>query len=426
MLALLALTFLLVEADSTVGHPKLIGSDSLQANKTVACFWETYLHPTFTSENLDIDLCTHIIYGYAQLSSSQWALTHRNKTIDFDLGGFRNVSDMKSEKPSLRVSIAAGGWQTPKDYFTLVADPDKRKMFVSSSFEFLMKHGFDGFHLHWGNPTPEAANSETFKFPESREHLTLLLKELKQAFGPAGLTLSLSIWSPLADKMDRNFELEAVYKHVDLVYVQAYSYHGSWTAKTGGFAPLFPCNTCHSIAEDRYLTVDFSWRHMKKRKAIPCKTLLVVAPKGSSYLLKNSSDTRFGAPSLLNKVPPVGVGPPFSNTCTFDEESGWTEGWENGSMVAFVFKEDQWISFENRQSVKEKVLYANNEGMAGIAVDNVAMDDFLGNCYGVTLPLLREIHDHTAAGVCGASSAAEQVRFVPPFIVLMVALMFTC
>ena len=150
MLALLAVAYLLVEADSTEGHPRVIGLDHLHTNKTVACFWETDLYPSFTSENLDIDLCTHIIYGYAQLSSSQWALTHRNKTIDFDLGGFRNVSDMKSEKPSLRVSIADGGWQTPKDYFTLAADPDKRRMFVSSCFEFLMKHGFDGFHLHWG------------------------------------------------------------------------------------------------------------------------------------------------------------------------------------------------------------------------------------------------------------------------------------
>ena len=93
--------------------------------------------------------------------------------------------------------------------------------------------------------------------------------------------------------------------------------------------------------------------------------------------------------------------------------------------MAYVFKEDQWISYENRQSVREKVLYANEEGLAGIAVDNVAMDDFLGDCYGVTFPLVREIHDHTAAGVCGASSSTQQVQALPHFIVLMAAVTFT-
>ena len=55
-----------------------------------------------------------------------------------------------------------------------------------------------------------------------------------------------------------------------------------------------------------------------------------------------------------------------------------------------MFKEKQWVSYEDEQSVREKVKYANEQGFGGVAFNNLAYDDFDGRCNtNNKFPLLR-------------------------------------
>ena len=55
-----------------------------------------------------------------------------------------------------------------------------------------------------------------------------------------------------------------------------------------------------------------------------------------------------------------------------------------------MFKGEQWVSYEDEQSVIEKVTYANEEGFGGVAFNNLAYDDFDGRCNtSNNFPLLR-------------------------------------
>ena len=65
---------------------------------TLSCYWETYLYPEFSSADIDIKLCNHLIYDDARLNKATWKLDHKNKTIDMDLGGFKNVTELKIAK----------------------------------------------------------------------------------------------------------------------------------------------------------------------------------------------------------------------------------------------------------------------------------------------------------------------------------------
>ena len=66
---------------------------------TLACYWETYLYPKFSSSDIETNLCNHIIYGDAKLDETTWKITHKQRNIDIDLGGFKNVSEMKIQSP---------------------------------------------------------------------------------------------------------------------------------------------------------------------------------------------------------------------------------------------------------------------------------------------------------------------------------------
>ena len=114
-----------------------LGQDSVPSkrDKTVACFWETLdAFPRFTFENLDPSLCSRVIYSYNvdnvtsdHINTTDWTLAHRNKNFDLELGGFRNISQMKLTSPHLTVEYAIGSWQTHQAFYQLASTPAKEQ-----------------------------------------------------------------------------------------------------------------------------------------------------------------------------------------------------------------------------------------------------------------------------------------------------------
>ena len=356
----------------------------------VACYWETtYSFPELTTESIEANLCNHMIYGTAKLDKTTWELTHDNITMDIDLGGFRNVSEMKAQDPNLNVEISVNrNWRTPKEYFEMASDTAKRDTFIKSVVTFVTKHNFDGLHFHWGNP------ESRIDLDEARPKLTILLRELKTSLHLINKTLSIAVWSPLASSIDKNFEVENIYKEVDLVFLNAFHYYGNWFKKTGGFAPLYPGNATEP--DEKYLNVDTSLKHMLKRKAIPCKTVLVVTAKGSAFKLKNATEHGMGAPSIEGAVPSsFGEDPKFNEYCNKVQPTGeWVRVWEEDMKVPYMYKGDEWLSYEDEQSVEAKVDYAEKQGLAGVAINNLAYDDFDGRCnLSNRFPIVRLVNE---------------------------------
>ena len=416
---LLATLAQLAWADTSHSFPPPLVLD--MKDPVVGCFWETYLFPNFTSENIEAHLCNHIIYGTAKLDRTTWELTHDNITIDTDLGGFRNMSEMKKQDPKLKVEIGAwslndGAWQTPPEYFEMILNSTKRKTFVKSVVAFVKKHNFDGFHLQWGNPKGSEVDLN-----EARQKLTLLLRELKTALHPANKTLSLSVWSPLASNIDKNFEVEKIYEEVDLVFLNAFHYFGNWFQKTGGFAPLYP-GKGNKRPDDQYLNVDESWQHMMRRGASSCKTILVVSLKGSGFRLKDATEHGMEAQSVERAVPSIGDQPKYNEICriakqqeeeaeseTNQGEEKWTKVWDKDRKVPYMYRGDEWASYEDKDSVEAKVKYVNKEGLAGVAINILAYDDFAGRCNSSNrFPMLRLVKQNLERGDgCKAGSASS-------------------
>jgi len=386
----------------------------------IACYWETtYAFPELTSESIEANLCNHIIYGTAKLDKTTWELTHDNISMDIDLGGFRNISEMKAQDPNLKVEISVNrNWRTPKEYFEMAADTAKRDIFIKSAVTFVTKHNFDGVHFHWGNP------ESRIDLDEARPKLTILLRELKTSLHLLNKTLSIAVWSPLASSIDRNFEVENIYKEVDLVFINAFHYFGNWFAKTGGFAPLYPGNA--TAPDEKYLNVDTSMKHMLKRKAIPSKTVLVVTAKGSAFKLKNATEHGMGAPSIEGAVPSsFGEDPKFNEYCNKVQPKGeWVREWDEGMKVPYMYKGDEWLSYEDEESVKAKVDYVEKQGLAGVAVNNLAYDDFDGRCnLPNRFPIVRLVKKKMKnAEGCKESGSASSTQ---SYLVLLLLLLLT-
>ena len=84
------------------------------------------------------------------------------------------VTDLKKQKPSLKVILSVGGWNLGSQPFaSVVASNETRKHFVTHAIEYLRKRNFDGLDIDWEYPADRGSG------PEDKERFTYFLKVSK-------------------------------------------------------------------------------------------------------------------------------------------------------------------------------------------------------------------------------------------------------
>ena len=158
--------------------------------KSVVCYygsWAIYRSGDgqFTASNIDANLCTHVIYAFAELdattftikSPDPWADLSPSEGGNYDLYG--ETVKLKQQNSNLTVLLAVGGWNAGSSNFSIMAqDPDHRASFIHSSVSYLKKYEFDGLDIDWEYPGSDG--SDYGGRPEDKQNFVLLIQEFKE------------------------------------------------------------------------------------------------------------------------------------------------------------------------------------------------------------------------------------------------------
>merc|ERR1719357_1408779 len=170
ILSLVLMTKIFVNGQNVHGH-----------NKKVVCYWGTWANyrpdgGKFTPEQVDPELCTHLVYSFAGLDLVNSAIKSLDTWMDLEdnygLGGFTKATNLKMNYPHLKVTLAIGGWN---------------EAFVNSATSFIMKHKFDGLDLDWEYPSKRGG------VPEDKENFIYLIRDLQAVFSKHDLLLTAAI-----------------------------------------------------------------------------------------------------------------------------------------------------------------------------------------------------------------------------------------
>jgi len=378
-------------------EPKFEGN-AFNHGKKMVCYygsWAVYRPDKgkYPVENIDPFLCTHLIYTFAGLGYDNKirSLDPWNDLRDnYGKGAFERFTNLKQQNGKLKTLLAIGGWNEGSiKYSSMAASPETRRIFIDSVVEFLDKYNFDGLDLDWEYPAARRGKGE------DKGNFASLVRELKTAFRSAGkdylLTAAVSAGKWF---IDPGYDVPEISRYLDFINVMCYDYHGGWEDKTGHNAPIYA--RPEEEGNDRISNVNFSLHYWIEKGAPPEKIILGMATYGRSFTLQREENHGYGAPA-----PQKGQAGPYTREpgslgyneiCEAFGKEKWTVVDDPYHLAPYAYRERQWVSYDNIESIATKARMAMKMGLGGGMVWSLETDDFQGDCHGVRYPLIKTIN----------------------------------
>ncbi|XP_076269529.1 chitinase-like protein Idgf4 [Rhynchophorus ferrugineus] len=403
----------------------------LPNSKVVICNYETKSHlregqGKFELANLEpaLQYCTHLIYGYAAIKEETLKLVPLNEQFDVIKDNYRQVTNLKIKYPRLKILLSVGGnddvsgegAEKNLKYRQVLESSAHRLAFINSAHTIVKGFGFDGIDLAWEFPEtkPKKIKSGFKKFWSSfkktftgetvidedadkhRDQFTSLLRELKSTFKPDNLMVTLTVLPNVNSTV--YYDPRAIAPNTDFVILHAFDFY---TPERNPKLADFPAPLYDLIDRRPDENVD-SWVKYWLGKGFPANKLILGIPTyGRTWKLDEDAK--------IDTVPPEGLdgaGPPGPQTkdagiLSYPEICVRVQGGGNVSPQgyrkivdvtkrrgSYAYKlpnpdtdeEGIWIGYEDPDSATNKATYVRNKGLAGIALDDLTLDDFRGVC----------------------------------------------
>ncbi|KAI1171966.1 chitotriosidase-1 [Nemania sp. FL0916] len=323
---------------------------------------------------------THVNFAFAYIDPDSLEVT----TMDSDTpaGLFAQTTDIKNLKSlnsELEVFVSIGGWTfsdnetaTQSVFPSIAADAGKRQKFADNLVGFMTRYGFDGVDLDWEYPgAPDRGGLEE----DDITNYVKLLETLRKTFqasarGNYGLTFTI----PTSYWYLRWFDVPGLLKYADWANMMSYDLHGVWDEHN----PIGSIVQAHTNLTEIKLAADLLWRN----DVPPGQVVLGVGFYGRSFQLKDPKCSKPGCQFS---------GPADGGVCTksagtlayfeimdiisdqkpkvvYDEDAA-------ANYIVYGDKGDQWVSYDDAKTLKQKVDWANEVGLGGVMIWSVDQDD---------------------------------------------------
>ncbi|XP_018571343.1 chitinase-like protein Idgf4 [Anoplophora glabripennis] len=405
------------------------------AEKVVVCNYETKSRLREGQGKFDLNAlepalqyCTHLIYGYAAINDDTLKLVPLNEQFDVIKDNYRHVTDLKRKYPRLKVLLSVGGNEDVSGedseknlkYRQVLESSAHRLAFVNSAHTLVKGFGFDGVDLAWEFPEtkPKKIKSGFGAFwsglkhkitgenvidenaEQHREQFVSLVKELKGAFRPDNLLVSLTVLPNVNSTV--YYDPRALAPFLDLIVLHAFDFY---TPDRNEKLADFPSPLYELIDRRNDENVD-SWVKYWTSNGAPANKLVLGIPTyGRTWKLDSDTSSVDSIP-LTDLEGPGDPGPltkeagllSYPEICTKVEQPSGVKGGSSPTQFKKVTdptkrrgpyayrlpdENDEggiWIGYEDPESATNKAAYVKSKGLGGIAVDDLTLDDFKGVC----------------------------------------------
>lgn len=212
-----------------------------------------------------------------------------------------------------------------------------------------------------------------------------MLKTLRETFDASGNTVGLTFTAPSSYWYMRWFDLPNMAKYIDWINVMSYDLHGVWDSQD----PIGSIVQGHTNLTEIKSALDLFWRV----KIPPAQVVLGIGFYGRAFTLQDKSCTKPGC--AFSGASDAG---PCSNTggmLAYYEIMSILQGNSTKRAIIspthdkeaavnyFTFDDNQWVSYDDKTTFKQKVDWANEIGLGGAMI--WAFDLGMNDCSQCTM-----------------------------------------
>jgi chitinase len=170
-----------------------------------------------------------------------------------------------------------------------------------------------------------------------------------------------------------SYNIPKIAAKVDFINLMTYDLHGAWDRKTGINAPLYSSDE---------LSVD-SCVKFWLAQGCPKEKLVVGIPLyGRSFTILDTISYDIGQPASAGKpgkfirsADTAGF-LPYNEICSNLKNKGWTRMFATNEKAPFAYRDDQWVGYDDLQSVNLKIDYILSNQLGGAMFWSIESDDF--------------------------------------------------
>jgi chitinase len=356
--------------------PKYGADNAGQPSRVVGYFTNWSIYSGYDVTNIPANQVDFINYAFATIdgngkiaSTDPWAdyqdpYLSGNQLSDPIQGSFDQLWKMKQQNPNLKTIISVGGWGPVTSTFSTVASSDvSRQTFADSVVQFLQQYKFDGVDLDWEYPVSGGAVAGT---PADKHNFTLLLQVLRQkldtAGGQDGKHYYLTIAGNPTSSYIHNVELNQISQYVDWINLMTYDLHGGWDSYTGVDSPLFtdpkdPSQFSDDVGVQSYL-----------QQGVPADKIVMGIPLYDDDY-HGVQATNDGNNGIWETYTGGETQAGYNSVVTNDlNQNGFVRYWNNTAQEPYLFNGNEFITYEDPESIFYKTQYLNQHHLGGAMV----------------------------------------------------------
>ncbi|KAK7955358.1 glycosyl hydrolases family 18-domain-containing protein [Apiospora saccharicola] len=362
-----------LSCQSNCDQPKS-GASGSNARDRVIGYYEAWVHDRkcngMSIDQIPVGALTHLMFSFAYITPGEFQIVPMD---DLDPKLFSQMSALKKQNKGLKVMVALGGWTfndpgaTQRVFHDVASTRANRAKFIGNLLSFLRQYAYDGVDFDWEYPgATDRGGAEG-----DGENFTLLLEELKDAIKSQPIDYQVSFTTPTSYWYLRHFDIKASAAAVDFVNVMSYDLHGVWDADN----PIGSNVLAHTNLTEIRLALDLYWRNGVGAE----KLNLGIGFYGRSFQLADPSCHEPGCKFLGGASP--GSCTKNSGTLSYREIVDIVEKhklkpyYDKKNQVKWiVWNNDQWISYDDEETIEAKVKFANEQGLGGLLIWSVDQD----------------------------------------------------